>query len=189
MPLNNPKLTLFTHTDGTIHDISTSGNLLSQDYINKISKTDIIHVRIGTNITTLGNHVFSDCYNLKSITIPDSVTSLIYGTFKDCVRLESIDLPNSLTHIGWDSFKNCINLTSATFGERLTEIEDQAFMNTPLLTRVNIPNTVSIIGPYSFYNSGLTNVYIPTINNLNLSFGTNQSFFGSSGITINLYEP
>ena len=43
-------------------------------------------------VTSIGNKAFSECTNLKEITIPDSVTSIADGSFSYCYSLEKITI-------------------------------------------------------------------------------------------------
>ena len=66
---------------------------------------------IDNNCKLIGNYVFSDCYWLTSIIIPDSVTSIGSYAFNRCSSLTSIEIPNSVTNIGYYAFSGCDSLT------------------------------------------------------------------------------
>ena len=68
-----------------------------------------------TGLTSLGAECFSGCFNLTSITIPDSVTSLeSYECFANCSSLASIVIPYSVIDIGDGCFYDCSSLTTVT---------------------------------------------------------------------------
>ena len=48
-----PEKTLFTHTNGTVYTIDIVGELVENSYSSTISKSDIVEVRIGTNVTSM----------------------------------------------------------------------------------------------------------------------------------------
>ena len=56
-------------------------------------------------------NAFEDCYDLETITIPDSVTSIGDNAFRKCTAIENITIPNSLTSIGYGAFIDCTGLT------------------------------------------------------------------------------
>ena len=116
------------------------------------------------------------------------------STFSSCSSLTSVTIPNSVSLIGSWAFYGCRGLTEAEFSsiEHLCSIEfENAFAN-PLtnahhlyingeeVTEVVIPETVTLINDYAFYNcSGLTSM---KIGNSVSSIG-NSAFKGCSGLT------
>ena len=141
------------------------------------------------NITKIGNNAFKDCYNLKSVNIPDNVTSIGDLAFADCYNLTAFygkyasadnrcliqdgkliafapagltkyTIPNSVTSIGDYAFYGCSNLTSITISDGVTSIGDFAFFDCYNLKSVNIPDNVTSIGERPFQScSGLTAFY------------------------------
>ena len=59
-------------------------------------------------VTSIGDRAFLDCYDLTSVTIPNSVTSIGNDAFYNCYGLTSITIPNSVTTIGDYAFYRCI---------------------------------------------------------------------------------
>lgn len=57
----------------------------------------------GTTYVVTSISYIENCFDLTSITIPNSVTSV--GTFYNCYGLTSITIPNSVTHLG--GFDHC----------------------------------------------------------------------------------
>ena len=79
---NNLTWTLNTQTG--VLEISGTGAM--KNYYNNYDdrapwynyRTSITSVTIGNEVTTIGNYAFEYCYELKSITIPNSVTQQCY---------------------------------------------------------------------------------------------------------------
>ena len=59
-------------------------------------------------VTSIGDKAFYDCYQLTSVTIPNSVTSIGESAFYNCNNLTSVTIPNSVTSIGNGAFSGCI---------------------------------------------------------------------------------
>ena len=80
-------------------------------------------------VVSIGTSAFSNCFGLKSVTIPSSVTSIGLGAFGSCHSLTSIIIPNSVTSIGNSAFVYCDGLTSVTIGNGVMNIGEYAFSN------------------------------------------------------------
>ena len=100
--------------------------------------------------TSIGSYAFSDCYDLTSITIPNSVTSIGDWAFYNCSILTSVTIGKSVTSIGSGAFSDCYDLTSVTIGNSVTSIGDAAFNYCENLTSITIPSGVTSIGESAF---------------------------------------
>ena len=144
-------------------------------------------------VTSIGACAFGDwvCYSfpgLTSVIIPSSVTSIGDWAFYDS-GLTSIVIPSSVTSIGDCAFGDCRSLTSI-FVESGNSVYDSrnncnAIIETASNTLIagckntKIPNSVTCIGDFAFYYSGLTYITIP---NSVTSIGY-DAFGGCSGLT------
>lgn len=79
-------------------------------------------ITISDGITSIGDHAFSDCYNLTSIVIPGSVTSIGDNAFYYCPSLESIVIPDGVTSIGSQAFTYCNALESIVIPDSVTSM-------------------------------------------------------------------
>ena len=155
-------------------------------------------VEIPNSVTSIGDKAFQYCNGLTSIEIPNSVKSIGEYAFDYCLNLTSVVIGNSIKSIGTYAFGECPELTSVHISNlsawcnidfssyysnplyyaknlylngdivtdlvipnNVTEIKDYAFYNCPTLTSVVIPNSVTSIGYDAFCDcSGLTSVVI-----------------------------
>lgn len=67
-----------------------------------------VEIAMPSNITTIGERAFFNCYSLKSITIPDKVTSIETNTFYNCDGLIEVTIPEGVTVIKKYAFALCI---------------------------------------------------------------------------------
>ena len=145
---------------------------------------ELISVTIPNSVTNIGESAFSHCKSLTSVTIPNSVTSIGSDAFFNCKSLISIIIPNSITIIENSTFCGCSSLTSITIPNSVKSIEDCVFQNCSNLISVIIPNSVTSIGSGAFFDcNALTSIIIPN----SVTIIGNYAFCGcSSLITITI---
>lgn len=113
-------------------------------------------------VTSIGDYAFSGCYNLTSITIPDSITFIGEGAFYGCKSITSITIPNGVAQISRKTFEGCSNLTRVIIPDSVTDIGWYAFYECDKLCSITIPDRVTDIGGYAFYGcDNLANITIP----------------------------
>ncbi len=84
---------------------------------------------------------------LKKVTVENGATSI--NGFGGCWQLESVTLPNSIKTIGEEAFSYCSKLTSITLPDQLESIGWNAFSGSGL-TSLQIPASVNDIQPNAF---------------------------------------
>ena len=72
-------------TDDGVLTISGKGEMVNDSYTYPWSYSDIKRIIIGDGVTTIGQHAFTDCRSLTSVTIPNSVTTIGGAAFSDCI--------------------------------------------------------------------------------------------------------
>lgn len=67
---------------------------------------------------------FTNCRDLKRITIPERMDDIGDYQFLNCTSLTHVSIPKEITSISENAFKNCRNLKCITFGGTAEELED-----------------------------------------------------------------
>lgn len=89
----------------------------------------------GNNLKRIGYGAFSNCVNLKNITLPDSVESIGSYAFA-WTAVEELILPKNLERISSHSFDGCAHLQSVQIPVSVKEIEENAFIYDPMLKNI-----------------------------------------------------
>jgi len=167
---------------------------------NVVIPEEITYMNRSRKVTSIGERAFYNCSRLTFVTIPTSVTTIGNNAFQDCTSLTSIAIPNSITTIGGSAFSGCNRLTSVhisdieawckiefvfinsigSYTSNPLSLAGHLFLNGEEVRDLMIPNSVTNISNYAFYNCiGLTSV---TIGKSVTSIGV-KSFMNCSGIT------
>ena len=134
-------------------------------------------IEIPSSVTSIGAWAFCGCSGLTSIEIPNSVTSIASSVFYNCSGLTSIVIPASVISIDVQVFCNCSSLKEvhisdmaawcaidfSRFDSHPMSYAKNLYLNGELITELVIPDGVTSIGSYAFYNcDGLTSIEIPS---------------------------
>ena len=141
---------------------------------------DLTSITIPNSVTSIGDYAFCECRSLTSVIIPDGITSIEKYTFESCSGLTSVIIPNSVTSIGDYAFDGCTSLASIIIPNHVTTIGIGAFGYCNGLTSIDIPNSVTSIEDYTF--EGCKNLTSITIGNSVASIG-NYAFAGCRSLT------
>lgn len=142
----------------------------------------------GYKVTSIGYHAFSNCKNLKSVSMGKYITSIGEGAFKNCSALTTISIPENVSAISQYAFDGCISLPEEnglryadTYLQGATDytketytikdgtrwIGSHAFYYRRRLKSLILPESVIAIGDAAFMScDSLSSITIP--NNVNL---------------------
>ena len=131
-------------------------------------------------VTSIGKEAFSCCYELQTVSIPNTVkiikemaffdnqnlTTLTIGNsvetiensaFYRCWNLETLVIPNSVLYVKESAFRSCNKLTTLSIGNNVKEVGSLAFESCDLRSLI-IPSSITSIGDYAFKCSNLSSV-------------------------------
>lgn len=86
----------------------------------------------GSKQVKLGDNLFTQCYNLMSVTLPRSIDCISKGMFQNCMRLTEMKIPQGAASIGESAFASCSGLTTVIIPDSVTTIGIAAFSACPL---------------------------------------------------------
>ena len=110
-------------------------------------------VTLPSTLKTIGSKVFCDS-PIKSISLPEGLVSIGSQAFYNCDSLKAITLPATLQTLGNQAFCYCDKVESVSFvGNNDVELSGEShFAEMPLLRSARLPNGLSTISRYMFYN-------------------------------------
>lgn len=120
--------------------------------------SEIRNVTISSNVKTIGESAFEDCYLLLNLRFENGVTSIENNAFSGCYNLTNVSIPESITAISDRMFFNCFELHTISLPATIKTIGEYAFSNCAF-TSVVIPDSVESIGAYAYDRCyGISNV-------------------------------
>ena len=106
----------------------------------------------GYSVVKIDNYAFWYEHSLVDVTIPDFITWIGYRAFSDCDNLRSVTLPSKMPNYGLSDhvFWNCTSLESIVLPDGLLEVQESTFENCQSLQSVVLPETLHSIGESAF---------------------------------------
>ena len=160
-----------TLIDRSITEISSDVSSIG-DYV--FSKCENLLSANFPTAVTVGLRAFEECENLQTVNLPIATTIGTHA-FTQCIRLQSLNAPN-VSSLGASSLKNCNTLKTVTF-PLADKIPSNAFSQSTSLTTADFTDATSI-ETYAFtYCSKFTSLIlrgeiVVTLDNINVFTGT-----------------
>lgn len=111
-----------------------------------------------SNTIKFGKYLFSECFNLKSIIIPENVEVINEHCFDNCKRLKTVIFSNNLKVICEHAFNKCA-LSQIIIPKNNIDIKECAFENCESLISLYIPDGESFIDERICLNSHNVLIY------------------------------
>lgn len=128
----------YTVEDGEASIVGTILDLDTDDEDKVILSLEIPSSLDGYPVTSIGEQAFKD-YSIVDITFPDTIKKLYKGAFYNCEGLFNVVLPDSIKLIDDCCFANCMGMLA-----------------------VKLPSKLETLGCAAFYNTSITEIYIPS---------------------------
>ena len=118
------------------------------------------HISIPTSVRYIGSYAFQHTA-ITDLEIPNSVITLGDAVFSRCFSLETVKLPQHLGIIPERTFDSCKALRELEIPKNVKRIDKEAFADTTTLERVRFYGKVETISKTAFKGSGLKEIIVP----------------------------
>lgn len=148
----------------SLSSVSTPSGLVTIGNNTFVGCTSLTSITLPSTLESIGTVAFASS-GLVSITLPPLITELTDSVFSNCLNLESVALNTTDPYtIRESSFAACGALTSISPVENLISIGPSAFIGCSSLNlNLSQADSLTSIGAFAFYNSGLTSIAIPSL--------------------------
>lgn len=139
------------------------------------------------NVEGISDYAFTNCYNIRTISLPNSLSHIGISAFSCCIGLTNIIIPNSIKDLGTFAFAGCKGLKSATIGDGVSLLSDYMFSECTNLESIKIGKGVASIGNNVFYLCNkLKSVYISDLGSwFNIFGNVNYQFLSDYHLFLN----
>lgn len=129
-----------------------------------LNASNLTEVNFPSTLKTIGNYSFHKVAMLESVELGKSLESIGKYAFANCVSLETVKIPdNTIDAIPDGAFTCCDGMFDFDVPYGVKSIGEEAFREDAYLVYINIPDTVTEIKKYAFYDlDNLTEVSIPS---------------------------
>ena len=116
---------------------------------------------IPANVKEIGDFVFNGCNKLKDVVLPEGLEGIGSGVFTS-PYITSLTIPSNVTTTSSSSpFYQCKKLETVIFAEGRSEIPDRILANCQSVKTIVLPEGITSLGTFAFYNTGIETVELP----------------------------
>ena len=167
-------------------------------------------ISLPAGVKSLPNYMFSDCVSLTTVNLPDTLTTIGQYAFKNCASLAEIDIsnvtsigiyaftlsglteitiPEAIKTLGNQIFNGCSKLKTVTLHNAITSLGTSLFKGCTSLESIDLPSKLTYLGRYTFQNSGLTSIEIPSgVQHISHKAGTKANTGSSATNDVSLFD-
>ena len=86
----------------------------------------------GSRQVKMGDNMFTQCYNLMGVTLPQNIDRISDEMFQNCLMLPGVEIPQGAESIGMSAFASCSGFSVVLIPDSVTTIGMAAFSACPL---------------------------------------------------------
>ncbi len=133
--------------------------------------SDYEEIRLSRNLICIGQGAFSECCQLKMISLPYGLEEIGEEAFSGCSSLSYIVIPETVKYIGDYAFSHCNSLWSMEFPGATKTISSSILRSSERVKKVNIGLGTTCIAMGAFEECfGLEEIKIPeTVNRIEIA--------------------
>lgn len=134
----------------TLEKVVLPDSLVEIEY-RGLSRNEVLtEIVFGNSLTTIGNYGLAQNHTIKEIKLPDSVKTVGFNLFEGCDSLETARM-GDVKAIPSRNFVGITTLNDVVIPEQVTSIGTYAFYNCSSFEHIKIPATVTSISASAFY--------------------------------------
>ena len=120
------------------------------------------HNGVNYRVVRIGDHAFTSCYDMTSVSIPTTVTTIEESAFYYCTSLTEVIIPEGVEDIYSWNFYRSDNLTKVSLPTTLLWMGNECFGSCGKLAQVTCKATTPpSVGSNCFYNALSKTLYVP----------------------------
>lgn len=139
-----------TYDDG--HTESAECDSKTEIALGDVPIDNLVSLKIGNCITSIGVQAFSQCSTLTTLDIPSTLKRIGKSAFLMCSNLTGLTIPNGVEYIGDTAFFQCESITSVSIPKSVREIHNGPFSNCRSLTSIVVDSGNPV---YESRNNGI----------------------------------
>lgn len=116
-----------------------------------------------TLTSSIPQHAFEECTNLKAFKLPVNLYSIGRSAFYGCKGLTEVNIPFSVQNLAEMSFRDCLSLKKVTIGKNVQRVGGQAFLYCNNLTEIHCSSPTPPFCEYASFEYLHENIilYVP----------------------------
>jgi len=133
---------------------------------------DLRRITIPEGVVSIGDSAFNECNTLENITLPSGLASIGVGAFDDCTKLSQIILEAAINSIGIAAFHACVNLeTPSIYNTKIEVVQGNSFLGCIQFQMVEVPSSVKLVEDQAFGHCTALSVLIFNSDQLTIEDG------------------